>query len=144
LNCTVITVDIDCFKEYNDTYGHLRGDLCLKRIAEILTETAASSDGLACRIGGDEFAVLLRESNAENARKISAELENRVRKAGMEHTDSYGEDVLSVSCGIGTGEVTGWDSVTELLERSDRDLYRVKAVKKSRGIQDSKLQGKEY
>ncbi|MCF7945673.1 MAG: GGDEF domain-containing protein [Spirochaetia bacterium] len=128
--CSIILMDIDYFKEFNDTYGHIRGDLCLKQIAEALSSAAASYDGLVCRIGGDEFALLLREKDEHSAQGLSCLVQQRVEQAAIEHENSRGKKLVTVSCGVGSGNIESWDTVTKVMELADKDLYREKALRK--------------
>jgi len=137
---SVIIMDIDCFKEYNDTYGHIRGDLCLKHISEILIDAAASfPGGMVCRIGGDEFALLLKETDEQTAGTLSRLIKQRVESAAIEHRNAYSKKLVTISCGVGSGTIENWDSVTAVLEQADKELYREKALRKQLQEQDKQL-----
>lgn len=130
--CSIIMIDIDYFKEFNDTYGHIRGDLCLKQIAEILVETAGPYHAKVYRIGGDEFAVLLRETDGNTAGALALDLKQAVRQAAIILRTGHEGTQVSISCGIGSGRVKSWDSVTALMDAADKDLYREKALRNKR------------
>lgn len=110
---TLVLVDIDHFKSYNDRYGHPAGDEALAQVADAITSAARSGDGVH-RIGGEEFAVLLAAGHAE-----SLDIADRIRRT----VASAGPEGITVSAGVATA-VDG-DPET-LIDRADRALYRAK------------------
>jgi len=126
---TVLMVDIDDFKRYNDTFGHTAGDLVLKTVAEIARETIPR-DGMCARYGGEEFAILLPHASREQSRDIADQLrrdvESRVRTMG----NGSGRAV-TVSLGIAVFPDDA-QSDLELLRRADQRLYHAKRMGKNR------------
>jgi two-component system, cell cycle response regulator len=120
---TLIVFDLDDFKSINDQVGHLAGDRVLAQAADRLREAVRSVD-VACRIGGDEFAVLLPEAGTDNATHIFVRLRDSLRVVPLE-PESRG---LSVTAGTATLEAN--ETGASLFERTDRELYRAKAVRK--------------
>src|SRR5690606_6564712 len=80
---SLIEMDVDSFKEYNDSYGHVAGDRCLARIAEVLSRYSRRPGDLAARLGGDEFALILGETDYEAAGRIARGLRHAVEDLGM-------------------------------------------------------------
>jgi len=117
---SLLVMDLDGFKQYNDTYGHLGGDMILKRIAKTLRSKIRSVD-LVARYGGDEFVVILPEADLESARMISRRLQESI-KAG------FLAEGISITIGCSTlSEGMGKE---ELINIADQELY---ALKSSRG-----------
>ena len=118
----VIVLDLDDFKRINDRIGHLAGDAVLAEVAARLRAVVRSSD-IACRVGGDEFAVILPESTRGDADHLAARIE---RAVGIEPIPKAG--TLKISAGV--AELSPDDTASDLFERADEDLYRAKAAAK--------------
>ena len=121
---SVLLLDINQFKQVNDRYGHLVGDILLRQIAEFLKQVIRKTDFIA-RYGGDEFAIILPETDAEMAVKIAARI-NQVLKDNTFQVNQAIDIYLSASLGLTAYPADG-DSIQELLESADRDLYRKKS-----------------
>ncbi|MNC10989.1 Phytochrome-like protein cph2 [compost metagenome] len=123
----VLLMDIDYFKAYNDTYGHLAGDHCLKRIAVTLEAQAAIAGGIACRYGGEEFAVVLPEADGMKALEIAGDIREAVNGLAMLHAGSAVSGCVTLSIGIAVHAPQEVDSIREeLLQRADQALYIAK------------------
>jgi diguanylate cyclase (GGDEF)-like protein len=97
---SLLLIDVDSFKAYNDMYGHRSGDDCLKEIAYAVGAGATRPGDLACRIGGDEFALLLPSTGEEGARLIGHKVAETVRHRALAHEGSpTGHVTVSVGCG---------------------------------------------
>jgi diguanylate cyclase len=120
---TVMLLDIDHFKNVNDTYGHGVGDQVLQKVADTITGTIRSSD-LACRFGGEEFAVLLPETDREAAIRLGERLLRNIEQGGFA-TDK-GAIFISASMGIAALAEEEEASSNLLLERADQMLYQAK------------------
>ncbi len=115
---SIIMIDIDFFKKINDTYGHIKADVLLKKLADILNKQIRKSD-IVARFGGEEFVILLPETNLEKAKKFSL----RIRKAI--HLDKMlSKFNITVSGGI--TEYRERDTKKKFKERSDKALYQAK------------------
>ena len=126
----LLMIDIDDFKIFNDTYGHLTGDRVLRQLGKVIKENTRETD-MAARYGGERFVVILPDENLENARKTSERLMDAI-KAGF--TGYSVEDIplkLSVSMGI-AGYPSDGDSVTSLVNAAERALYAAKKAGKGR------------
>lgn len=123
----IITIDIDFFKKYNDTYGHIQGDICLKDVASILSNDLDHTTDHAFRFGGEEFVLLLESTDSDGARKVVRTIRKNLEKAGIEHKASSVKSVLTISMGlveIGSAQSGLW--LKELLHYSDLALYKAK------------------
>ncbi len=119
---SVLLMDIDGFKKYNDTYGHLKGDEVLKKIGRVFSTQLRISDTIA-RFGGDEFVVILPETNRRKAIAIASRIRNAVA------TQSFGEAGLSVSIGVAT--YRPGMTPEQLLDEADQEMYRRKQAAKT-------------
>ncbi len=123
---TVMLFDLDNFKEYNDSAGHVAGDHLLRRISELVTKSLRSGSDLAFRYGGDEFVVLLPETDLVRARRVARRIRRRVDNIKM----------ADVTVSIGLAEFSGEASPEELVRRADRAMYQAKARGKNRVVVD--------
>ncbi|MDH3352684.1 MAG: GGDEF domain-containing protein, partial [Gammaproteobacteria bacterium] len=121
---TVVMVDLDNFKHVNDNFGHAAGDQALRAVGECLERTFIRKGDLVARYGGDEFAMILNDTSAQNATRL---IERFLELAGnIRIADSA--DGAVVSCSAGYTEVHSSDSVETLVKRADRALYQAKAA----------------
>ena len=129
---SALMIDIDFFKNYNDTYGHLQGDLCLRQVARAI-ETALKRPGdFVARYGGEEFVVLLPGTDLAGALSIAGLIRANVRAAAIEHASSQVAKCITVSIGI-SGVVPNMDMEPEaLLAASDAALYQAKSGGRNR------------
>jgi diguanylate cyclase (GGDEF)-like protein/PAS domain S-box-containing protein len=123
---SLLLLDIDFFKQYNDHYGHLKGDECLKRVAQILSGAAVRGRDFIARFGGEEFVLVLPETDAKAAQIVAERCRNLLYKARIEHAQSAVSQILTVSVGIGSTIPRVGDSLASFIETVDRHLYRAK------------------
>jgi diguanylate cyclase (GGDEF)-like protein len=97
---SLLLIDVDCFKLYNDTYGHVAGDHCLQRVAQVLAGSARRAGEVAARYGGEEFAVLLPLSDAGEAFRLADRICSEVRALEIPHEASLAADFVTVSIGV--------------------------------------------
>ena len=129
---SLLLIDIDHFKRYNDHYGHLAGDACLRQVAAILYDCAQRSGELVARYGGEEFALLLPGTDGTAAMTVAQRCMDELARAAIEHADSPVSDYLTFSIGVAT-VVASQDLVPESLVRSaDEALYQVKSSGRAR------------
>ncbi|MFK8015660.1 MAG: diguanylate cyclase [Gammaproteobacteria bacterium] len=126
---SVAIIDVDHFKAYNDAYGHPRGDSILKIIARTLRTAAARDCDLVCRIGGEEFAYVLPNTDLAGAVRVAESARERVWELGLKHPT---DKVVSVSFGVGMVRPTPGVARREFLERVDAALYRAKRLGRNR------------
>jgi diguanylate cyclase (GGDEF)-like protein len=127
----VVLCDIDSFKAYNDTYGHLAGDAALASVAGTLASVARTRADLAARYGGEEFALLLANCKAQEAMVVAQRLLDTVRALGIEHSESGVLPVVTISVGVAICVPNG-HSPEELVRCADQALYRAKAQGRNR------------
>lgn len=129
-----ILCDVDCFKNYNDTYGHQAGDECLKQVARVLDETVKRPADLAARYGGEEFVVCLPNTGVEGARAVAEEIRRGVRGLALPHESSTVDNRVTLSLGVTAQVPQPWLSASRLLTNADRALYQAKAQGRDRVV----------
>ncbi|MEX2502458.1 MAG: GGDEF domain-containing protein [Trueperaceae bacterium] len=130
----LIMLDIDRFKHYNDSFGHLIGDACLSSIAgELARVTARRPGDLVARYGGEEFAVLLPDADEDAAEQVAHDLRAALRALAISH-EGAPEGVVTVSVGVATARPTRDDASEELVRRADRALYDAKLAGRNRVV----------
>ena len=123
LSMTVMLCDVDNFKSYNDHYGHLEGDDCLKKIAKALSSVCKRSSDLVARYGGEEFAVILPETKAECAMTVAERLRAAVEDLNIIHEFTDASNYCTISIGVFSKIVTPSDTAEGLLQLADKGLY---------------------
>ncbi len=122
----VILCDIDYFKQYNDTYGHLAGDRCLQQIAGALRAAISRPQDLVARYGGEEFAVILPQTQAAGVLKVAQRLQAAIAKLQLSHPDSTVSPCVTVSMGLAWTIPAEGRSPNSLIEQADQFLYLAK------------------
>ncbi|WP_250131677.1 sensor domain-containing diguanylate cyclase [Stutzerimonas stutzeri] len=123
---SLILLDIDYFKQYNDHYGHVRGDDCLKSVGQALSGAAVRPRDLLARYGGEEFVLLLPETDAQAAAQVAERCRQLIRGQNIQHAHSQVAPQLTISLGVGTLIPGPFDQPQAFLERVDRLLYKAK------------------
>jgi diguanylate cyclase (GGDEF)-like protein/PAS domain S-box-containing protein len=123
---SLIIIDIDFFKEYNDFYGHLQGDDCLKQVAETLNNVKSRSRDFFGRFGGEEFIMLLPEADENAAWSIAERCRQALFKKQIPHEQSKVSQLLTISLGVSTMIPSQDDEHNELISRADKQLYQAK------------------
>ncbi|WP_419882139.1 diguanylate cyclase domain-containing protein [Peribacillus sp. B-H-3] len=122
---SLIMLDIDCFKSYNDTYGHIEGDACLRFVAGALKK-AAGEKGTVFRYGGEEFAVLLPYTDYRSGKKLAEELMSAVENLRIIHESSFHKPYVTVSAGIATIRPNMPETLQDFIQLADDRLYESK------------------
>jgi diguanylate cyclase (GGDEF)-like protein len=122
---SMIMIDIDFFKEYNDTYGHIEGDNCLKKVAHALNIANRAGD-LVARIGGDEFVVILFDTDSNGAAYLAKLLQNRIHECKISHKNSKVSEYVTLSLGISSMVPNPENEFSTLVKNADKALYRAK------------------
>jgi len=120
---SVMMLDIDFFKVYNDTYGHTEGDNCLRSVAKAIEDSVTRDDDFAARYGGEEFTVVLPNTDKDGVRAIAERVLENVRKRNIPHEKSAAAPCVTVSIGVVTGDVKIMKTALEYIKRSDEALY---------------------
>ena len=122
----VLMCDVDFFKIYNDTYGHIQGDQCLKQIAETLSSVFGRSGELTARVGGEEFVVVLPNIDANQAYDAAQRLRASLAERELPHSGSAVSSFVTLSIGVAELDPETMDHFDQLLQRADQALYRAK------------------
>jgi diguanylate cyclase (GGDEF)-like protein len=123
---TFIMVDIDYFKPYNDTYGHLQGDVALQNVARVLKTSLSRPGDFAFRLGGEEFGIVLSDTDAASARQMAERLRFNVESLNMEHKGNKNTGIVTISLGAICVIPTMSMGNETLLHTADTNLYAAK------------------
>jgi len=123
---SVLMMDIDFFKKYNDTYGHSQGDDCLKDVAVAIAGAISRSEDFVARYGGEEFAVILPNTDAKGAQDIAAKINSTVQALNILHEKNEAAGCVTVSIGVTTGDVEPGQKGEDYIKRADEALYMSK------------------
>ena len=123
---SLILLDVDYFKDYNDNYGHPAGDLVLKRLADLMERATSRAGEVVGRYGGEEFILVLPGAGDEAARRTAERLRELVMAEKMPHKHSQVANIITISQGVVTFTPDADESPAELIKRADTALYRAK------------------
>ncbi|MGV7207709.1 diguanylate cyclase domain-containing protein [Oxalobacteraceae bacterium A2-2] len=129
---SLVVIDIDYFKQYNDHYGHVQGDACLRAVAQALDSAAARPHELCARLGGEEFVLLLPSTDAASARGVAERCRKLVGQKELPHARSGAGRLVTISLGAGTIIPGANDDPNVFLDRIDRRLYQAKSAGRDR------------
>jgi diguanylate cyclase (GGDEF)-like protein len=129
---SLIFLDLDGFKRFNDTYGHARGDEALRLVAQTLDETFRRGGDLVARYGGEEFAVVMPNVDARRAGLYAERLRRRIWRLAIPGGGQEGADRLTISAGVATAPPPMIAAPDELLSAADEALYRAKCLGRNR------------
>jgi diguanylate cyclase (GGDEF)-like protein len=131
----VLMIDVDYFKLYNDSYGHLKGDQCLIVVANILTNTTSRKTDVVARFGGEEFIIFLTGVNAQETLQLADLIKNNVELCKIDHPESTVSDYVTVSIGAYIGIPSREEHEVDLfIKHADDNLYQSKALGRNRTI----------
>jgi diguanylate cyclase (GGDEF)-like protein len=122
---SLIMADIDHFKDYNDAFGHLMGDACLRKVAQRLQNHARRPSDLAARFGGEEFSLVLGNASLAYAKDTAEDIRVGILRMQIQHRD---ERTLSISAGVACLIPRQGESPMRLIEAADNALYRAKQM----------------
>ena len=133
---TLILLDLDYFKDYNDNYGHLAGDACLREFATVLQEAVKRPGDVAARYGGEEFALILPNTTVANAKLVAERVQQRVSELKIEHRGSKipGIDIVTCSAGIYTTRPGSHETEATIIQQADEALYAAKSEGRNRVV----------
>lgn len=134
---SLILCDIDCFKLYNDTYGHLAGDEILKQIALELKQVTLDENALISRYGGEEFAIILPKKNLESAARIAQKIQDKITDLQLPHNASTVSKFITISMGISSHIPDFHLSSEVLIGEADNHLYQAKKQGKNAWVAGS-------
>lgn len=127
VSLAALMVDIDNFKQYNDTYGHLQGDKCLQAVAKAIHKAVKRPRDMVARYGGEEFVIILTETDANGALYIAEQAHTNVIELEIEHSSSSSIQFVSISIGVAAIIPYNNNHPEELLNMADEALYRSKS-----------------
>lgn len=125
---SMLICDIDFFKGYNDSYGHPEGDHCLQKVSHIIHRVAGKSKGFAARFGGEEFAMVLPNTNLIDSQTIADQLRSEIHNARLPHQASTVSEFVTVSIGVTSIQFQSDGSINDLIHRADKALYEAKKL----------------
>ena len=123
-------IDIDCFKQFNDNYGHQEGDNALHIVGQTIKKTVKRATDVTARYGGEEFALILPDTDEEGAKTVAASVNQAIRDLAIPHEFSVAQKVLTVS--IGTATTCAIPKSSDLIKAADEMLYKAKAEGRDR------------
>ena len=129
---SLLLCDVDFFKVYNDSFGHLSGDLCLKKTAAVLTEHLKRPADLAARYGGEEFAIVLPDTTLAGAQKVAEACVLHLQNLAIESPQALPFGVVTMSIGVSSVVPSPHSTVEQLIESADRALYAAKKSGRNR------------
>lgn len=128
----ILMCDVDFFKIYNDTYGHMTGDQCLQQIADTLRDVFGRSGELTARVGGEEFVVVLPNLDARQACEVAERLRGALAERQLPHSGSSVSPFVTLSIGVAELDPEAMDHFDQLMQRADQALYRAKHLGRNR------------
>lgn len=131
---SIIMCDIDHFKKYNDLFGHLEGDNCLRLVADAIDRAARRPGDIVARFGGEEFVVLLPDTGLSGVQTVVDEIRENVRKLMVPHPSSDTSSQVTLSLGVVHTRPRPGIKVTEVLDVADRALYEAKTLGRNRAV----------
>ncbi len=131
---SILLCDVDRFKDYNDSLGHLAGDRCLQRIAGLLRDSVQRAGDLVARYGGEEFLVVLSGTDAAGAVTLAEQARRQLAALELEHPSSPVAPVVTLSIGVASIVPTGEPAPAPLIATADRALYRAKQEGRNRVV----------
>ncbi|MGL1862196.1 MAG: diguanylate cyclase [Pseudodesulfovibrio sp.] len=134
---SLILMDIDFFKKYNDNYGHKQGDTCLQQVAQTLSNSMQRTSDFVARYGGEEFVAILPETDSEGALLIADEIREALTELGIPHEFSDAAPHISLSQGIATFIPNQNQQPSDLIESADKLLYAAKEEGRNQAKVDS-------
>jgi diguanylate cyclase (GGDEF)-like protein len=123
---SLVMIDVDCFKPYNDSHGHLAGDLCLRDIARAIQENVRRPGDLAARYGGEEFAVILPDTPIEGATHVAEAIRMAVEELQVPHQTSPVASVVTISAGVASTFPHPDVPHQQIIQGADEALYQAK------------------
>jgi diguanylate cyclase len=136
---SILMIDIDHFKKFNDSYGHQVGDQVLRLVAKVLQDSVRDVD-LAARYGGEELIAVLPGANIDVCREVAERIRRRISEARLTRR-ATGQEIASVTVSIGVAQFRLAESAEAMVERCDRALYQAKRLGRNRTVAESEIDG---
>lgn len=136
---SLLFIDIDFFKKYNDSFGHQEGDVCLIKIAQALTNVVDQPNELVARYGGEEFVITLPNTRSEKAREVAAAVQEQIKQLRIQRSPNDEDKYVTVSIGVATLTPTSLNTKEELIQIADQALYDAKSKGRNKVIVKDEL-----
>ncbi|MDH3997237.1 MAG: diguanylate cyclase [Desulfuromonadales bacterium] len=136
---SIIMIDIDHFKKYNDHYGHPAGDLCLQKVSKALQSALCRGGDMLARYGGEEFIAILPHTDLNGATELAASFHSQVRELGILHCESAVSSIVTISAGIASVIPDRNLSSAQVIAMADKALYRAKAAGRNQSMAASPI-----
>jgi diguanylate cyclase (GGDEF)-like protein len=137
---TLVLIDVDLFKQYNDEFGHLAGDDCLRAISSVIQECVRRTEDYAARFGGEEFAIVMPNVNAEMGEAMANHIRKRIKALSIPNPRSWIDQAVTISVGAATMVPSDADTHVDLLREADRALYKAKETGRDRVIHSAPVE----
>jgi len=137
---SLLIIDIDYFKRFNDSNGHLAGDACLQAVTSVISKAVSRPADVVARYGGEEFAVILPSTPATGMKKIAELIQQAIASAAIPHDDSPISDIITLSIGGCTSIPSDKDRMTSIINEADKSLYEAKGAGRNQTIYCSTAQ----
>jgi diguanylate cyclase (GGDEF)-like protein len=131
---SMVMMDIDHFKLFNDSYGHLTGDDCLRQVGQTLAMSLMRDADSAYRYGGEEFALILPDTGAEGAMQVAEKMRMQIASLNIPHTKNTAADHVTASFGVATTSPDEAAKPNDLIARADAALYKAKKEGRNRAV----------
>ena len=123
----ILLLDIDHFKQYNDTYGHAEGDQVLKQVSQTLKDNTRRGNDYCFRMGGEEFAVIFTETSKESAKSLAVRIKQQIENLAIPHQHNAKHQCVTISAGLSCSKgLSGIEAVNTIYEKTDQLLYQAK------------------
>lgn len=137
---TLVLIDVDLFKQYNDEFGHLAGDDCLRAIAGVIQDCIRRTVDYAARFGGEEFAIVMPHVDAEAGESMANHIRKRIKALSIPNPRSWIDRTVTISAGSATITPSDVDTHVDLLREADRALYKAKETGRDRVIHSAPIE----
>jgi len=131
---SLLLIDVDFFKPYNDHYGHLAGDQCLSMVASMFNRALQREDDMVARYGGEEFVIVLPNTDTKGALQVAARIRKLLAEAKLRHEYSAAASYVTVSIGISCLIPIAQQSSKEIVDKADKALYRAKQLGRNQAV----------
>lgn len=135
---SLIMCDVDCFKQFNDTYGHPAGDRCLQQVGQVIRSSIRWTVDIGARYGGEEFAIVLPNTTLADAITVAERIRSGVQQLHIPHTGTMVKDEVYVTLSLGINTVSplaSW-TIDSFIQEADRNLYQAKKLGRNRVVFD--------
>lgn len=129
---SILMMDVDNFKKYNDHHGHIQGDKILRKIGEVLKNSIGRDTDVVARYGGEEFVILLDATGEQGSKKVAERILDSIRDMRIQYNEAECDSIISMSIGISTGLIKTENNIHDLIRDADKALYYSKKSGKDR------------